>query len=131
VTNEAVINAVNQIALNEEQQVMLPSHETQEEAQEDTQVQVEAQEDTQEATQSETQPETQSETQADAQEETEGDTVSEEIQEANIAEEELEGTIPEDVTRTRSGRAVVRPSRFMGVTKVVHEDWKSKANKRR
>jgi hypothetical protein len=125
VTNEAIINAVNQIALNEEQQVMLPSEEAKEEAQGDTQIQAEAQEDTQEATQLEAQPEIQPGTQEETQEETEGNTAPEENVEAVSAEEEKQEEIaPGDVTRTRSGRAVVRPSRFMGVTKVVHEEWR-------
>jgi hypothetical protein len=64
----------------------------------------------------------QPEIQPGTQEETEGNTAPEEIVEAISTEEEnREGMAPEDVTRTRSGRAVVRPSQFMAVTKISHE----------
>jgi hypothetical protein len=125
VTNESIINAINQIAVNEEQQVILPSAETQEDARGDTQEQA------QEDIQPEIQPKIQPEIQHGTQEETEEDAAPEEIEEAVDAEDENEEELtPQDVTRTRSGRAVVRPSRFMGVTKVSHEDWKMKANEK-
>jgi hypothetical protein len=125
VTNESIINAINQIAVNEEQQVMLPSAETQEDARGDTQEQA------QEDIQPEIKPEIQPEIQPGTQEETEEDAAPEEIEEAVNAEDENEEELtPQDVTRTRSGRAVVRPRRFMGVTKVANEDWKMKANEK-
>ncbi len=44
----------------------------------------------------------------------------------NEVEDAVETT--DETVRTRSGRAVVRPSRFAAVTKVSHDQWKKEEN---
>jgi hypothetical protein len=49
-----------------------------------------------------------------------------ETEEMEVDEKYVQET--EDVTTTRSGRQVKKPSRFMAVTKVMHEEWKLEEN---
>jgi hypothetical protein len=105
VTNELIINAMNQIALSEEHEASQPEArviaESQQEAQEESQQ--EAQEEPQQS-----------------------------IDNEGVAEPEIgvEGTVEavDETVRTRSGRAVVKPSRFAAVTKVSHDQWRTEEN---
>jgi hypothetical protein len=135
VTNEQVINAVNQIALSEEHQATQPMEEMQE-----TQAEIEEeltikQPEILQETQQSIQKESTQETQEGAMEETQEGTV-EETQEGTQQQTTLEPQESGDVeaedtdqtVRTRSGRAVVRPSRFMAVMKLSHDEWKTAEN---
>jgi hypothetical protein len=70
----------------------------------------------------------------EAQRETIQGAVQETEEESNAPEVEDEGEITEEAsaetegTRTRSGRLVTKPSRFLAVTKVSAEEWKDVEN---
>jgi hypothetical protein len=127
VTNELIINAMNQIALGEEHEANQPEARViaELEAQENTQQ--EAQEEFQQGVQEDTQQEAQEDTQQGTQ--VEPQQLVEDVG-VEVPEIEAEDTVEtaDETVRTRSGRAVVRPSRFAAVTKVSHDQWKTGEN---
>jgi hypothetical protein len=132
VTNEQVINAINQIALSEEHQATQSVEETQEYTAEESLIveQVEIMSDTQVDTQQGAQREIQQETQEETLQETQGETQQQAMMEQQESDDiGVEETVEvDDTVRARSGRTVVQPSRFMAVTKVSHEEWKTVAS---
>jgi hypothetical protein len=130
VTNELIIDAINQIALDEDISAALPSagiseipEETEKKIQGDIpqETQTGAQDDTQE----EPQPDSHQESQQDPRQETQQLAEGEPQNNDAVAEDEMTGEMEEDETiRTRSGRVITRPSRFLAVTKVAHDEWK-------
>jgi hypothetical protein len=140
VTSQTLIDAINQIALSEERQETMPldAEETWQSAVgEELELMEEAMqvpEGTLEQTLEEPVEETQVETIQEAVQEIEERGKEPEVKEEKAEEVEDDCEIAEEVseegqgTRTRSGRLVMKPSRFLAVTKVSAEEWKDVEN---
>jgi hypothetical protein len=120
VTNELVIDEINKIAINKEHQAALPAAEIGEQT-----------EDLQEETQVEAGQELLQEIQPSTQQDTNQNNLPDnptEIQQETTDDVEDEGMeVTQDVAQ-EAGHEVKRPSRFMAVTKAIHEEWKSEEN---
>jgi DNA segregation ATPase FtsK/SpoIIIE-like protein len=127
VTNELIINAMNQIALSEEHEASQPEARVIAELEAQEEYQQEAQEESQQEAQEKSQQEAQEKSQQEAQEEPQQSIHNEGVQVPEIEAENAAETADETV-RTRSGRAVVRPSRFAAVTKVSYNQWMMEEN---
>jgi hypothetical protein len=128
-----LVDAINQIALSEERRETMPldAEETQQSAVgEELEGDLQVPEDTLAQALEEPVQETQGDTVEEAIQE-----IGEESKEPEVEEEkaeeaengsEIEAVVSEEREglRTRSGRLVTRPSRFLAVTKVAAEDWK-------
>jgi hypothetical protein len=137
VTNEQVISAINQIALSEEHQATQSLVEMQEDPAEIEEglitEQPEILQETQQSTQEESMQETQEGTMEETQEESTQETQEGTQQQATFEPQEsgdIEAEDTDQTIRTRSGRAVVKPSRFMAVTKVSHDEWRMVENEK-
>ncbi len=126
VTNELVIDAINKIALNKEHQAALPAVEVRvqtEETQEEIQVEAEMLQESQSSTQQDTNPNDLPENSTEIQQETADD---EEDSGMEVTQDVMQE--PVEIKTTRSGQEIKKPSRFMAVMKVMHEEWKSEEN---
>jgi hypothetical protein len=140
VTSQTLIDAINQIALSEERQETMPldAEETRQSAVgEELELMEEAMqvpEGTLEQTLEEPVEETQVETIQEAVQEIEERGKEPEVEGEKAEEVEDDCEIAEEVseegqgTRTRSERLVMKPSRFLAVTKVSAEEWKDVEN---
>jgi hypothetical protein len=132
VTSQQLIDAINQIAITEERQNAMPDN-TEETRQSAESVEPSLTQDAVQETENILE-QTQEESEGDASRETIQEAVQETVEESDIPEEVDEGEIIEEASaetqgaRTRSGRLVMKPSRFLAVTKVSAEEWKDVEN---